>query len=115
MQTNRSQEGMTIIEVIVAITIFALVSFAFLGVFSSSLLMTTRAGVREEGIIVATSLMENQIGDPNAEITGAVTAAAIVSITYPNMSNAEMSGQKVTAPSSSSTGQTVVIVGFIPQ
>jgi len=59
MQNNKNKrQGLTLVEMIVAIAFFGVISVVYLLIFSSSLLITVRSGVKEKAIVEVTSSMD---------------------------------------------------------
>jgi len=56
---HKNIKGLTLVELIIAIAIFGMVSVAFLMIFSTSMLITVRAGNKEIALMQAASVLDD--------------------------------------------------------
>lgn|GEM_PF-3518516 len=54
----KNQDGLTLTELIISMAIFAIISISFLQIFSSSLMITIRAGNRETAVVDSTGVID---------------------------------------------------------
>lgn len=73
LKAKNKNKGMTLVEIIVAMAIFGVMSVTLLLIFSSGFAMTVRAGNREKAIVDSASLLDEYKYDEYA-LSGLVTA-----------------------------------------
>src|SRR5665647_3326463 len=104
MKKRLNNKGMTLVEIVVSMTIFAIMSIAFLNIFFGSYLINLRAESRTEIIGEVSGEMENKLsGSTMAGISGNAT------IMYNGSYTTSTPGMTVTDTQTDDKGQSVSI------
>lgn len=118
MKKRLSNKGMTLVEIIVSLAIFGILSVLFLNVFLGGILLTVRSGDRTEMVAEAASSIESKIAD-NSFTSSAIKSSspASVSIIYnygtPSQQSSSLDGLKIETEVAQD-GQIVQIDYFVP-
>lgn len=117
MKTFVDRKGMTLVEVIVSITIFSIMSVAFMNVFLGSYLITTRAGARTDSVAFISGEMDKTLAGLSyaAETTNITSAPGVVTIEYLDGSIGNINGTGFVGNVLSTKGQTIEINYFLPE
>jgi len=97
MKALRNKGGFSLVEMILAITIFGMMSTVFLLLFSSSLMLSVRAGNREKAIVDATGRLDQYKSEPTSPGAAGVSTPGTVSVTITYLGSGSIDSGIVTA------------------
>lgn len=110
----KTSKGFTLAEVLVSMTIFAILIVAFLSLFSSAYYVTLRAGDRDKTVNGISGKVENKIASAAYSDAQIVQSAATVTLTYGNGDTATVIVDQTTGTAYMTDGTGVVIEYFKP-
>lgn len=116
---NRNNKGMTLVELVVSIAIFGIISVGFLSIFLESLLIIERAGNRSESVAYVSSELERKLAgsDPVDAATLTITEPQAI-ITYNPGTVVESSnpvdGKLILGTELNQQGQEIEVTVYIP-
>lgn len=112
---KKSKSGMTIVEVLVAITLLGILAVAFLTLFSSALSMTIRSGKIDKSVAGLAGKVEENLAnttDASADPTIGTTTGETVQITYGDGTSGSVSVKKNVMTTIDENGREVIIIYY---
>lgn len=115
---KKSTKGMTLVEIVISLAIFGVLSVIFLNIFLSSLTLTVRSGQRADMVSEISSSIEQRIADDSFTDSDITTVSTSVAIIYnkdtASESSEAMEGVLVNGDLINDDGQLVQLKYFIP-
>jgi prepilin-type N-terminal cleavage/methylation domain-containing protein len=97
INNNKSQKGFTLIEVILAIAILAIISVAFLTMFTRGIVGIKNSGKKSTSHYTAQSQIESNINDSGNLPSNVVTLPKSISLTFPGKPSFVINGRQIDA------------------
>ena len=111
-----NKKGLTLVELILGIAIFGILSVGFLNVFFGSLLITTISGERTDTVANVSSEIEKKLSDHTYTSDTIPTVPSQVTIKYNGGADQDiMDGELIQGTEVNENGQTIEITAFIPE
>lgn len=120
MKAIKNHKGLTLVETIVSLAIFGIVSVGLLSIFTESLLITSRAGDRSESVMKVSTEIEkklyNQDYSNNLILSEQTSHHAIIYYNYDTVpEEVEINGSLIKGTEINERGQEIEIKAFIPK
>lgn len=114
MKLCKQNKGFTLVEILVALTIFGILVIAFLALFSNAFYLTLRSGDRDKQVQTVTGKLENKLASPAYTDAAVTQTNANVILTYSDGTINSVLTQKTIGTSQMSDGTQVIIEYYIP-
>ena len=117
---NDNIKGLTLVEVVVSIAIFGIISVGLLSMLVEGLLITSRAGDRSESVMHVASEIEKKLADPSYTINAVLSEGSPQATIYYNHgtineSTHNMDGKLITGNELNERGQEIEVTVFVPE
>lgn len=94
MNKLKFKEGMTLIEIIISLSIFAIFAVIFMNVFLSSIVITTKAGDRSDSVANIAAAIDNRIAGYTSDsaLLSTTSGPFYVTVNFSNGTSSTVSG-----------------------
>ena len=97
INNSSPKKGFTLIEVILSMALLAIISTAFLTMFTSSIIDISNSGKKSASHYTAQSKIENNINDSGSLSGNVVTSTISITLTFPT-SSYDINGRQINVP-----------------